>query len=183
MTPPKTCHSHILSSAKLERPSDHGTFMTSEYSPVNFYLHVNFESGSELHTQTSSPPRVFALLHTVPTSCLPPFLIEGNSPASTHQDPPNSSYGIGWQSHSARTPAACQQVELGWNLTSDEVTHLPDQAQGSLTEVLQTHFAKGHHFPCLTEKYLHCRHPNPLKSFCWTSNTQNQWHAWYQVQS
>lgn len=87
MTPPKTCHSHILSSAKLERPSDHGAFMTSEYSPVNFYLHVDFESGSELHTQTSSPPGVFALL--------PPFLIEGTSPASTHQDPPNCSYGRG----------------------------------------------------------------------------------------
>lgn len=175
MTPPKTCHSHILSSAKLERPSDHGAFMTSEYSPVSFYLHVNFESGSELHTQTSSPPGVFALL--------PPVSIEGNSPASTHQDPPNCSHGIGWQPYSARAPAACQQVELGWNLTSDEVTHLPAQAQGSLTEVLLTHFAKGHHFLCLTGKYLHCRHPNPLKSFCWTSNTQYQWHARYQVQS
>lgn len=93
-TPPKTCHSHILSSAKLERPSDHGTFTTFEYSPVSFYLPVKFESGSESYAQTSSP-RVFALLCTVPTSHLPPFLTEGSSPASTHQDPPNCSYGIG----------------------------------------------------------------------------------------
>ena len=46
MTPPTACHSHILSSAKLERASDHGTFMTFESSAVHFYLCAKFESGS-----------------------------------------------------------------------------------------------------------------------------------------
>lgn len=134
-TPPKTCRSHVLSSAKLERPTGHDAFVTFEYSPLDLCLHVTFEPRPELHTQTFSPPRVPALLHPGPTSHLPPFLAEDNKPASTHQDP----HSIGCQPYSTRAPTACQEAELNWNLTRDKATHVSQTKPQDLQQKFYKH--------------------------------------------